>query len=60
VCRPARVLDHPAAGRLSFLSELLEVEGGDLHLVVLEPADERTRDAWTAHLAGRHPHLHAV
>lgn len=51
-CRPVRMLDHPVLGRLTFGSELLDAQGGDLHLVVLEPADERTRELWPAFAAG--------
>lgn len=50
-CSPVRDVRHPEAGDLGFDVQLLDTNGGDLQLVVLEPR-EGTRERWAAHLAG--------
>lgn len=50
-CSPRREVTHPVAGELTFQVELLDAAGGDLQLVLLEPADENSSTRWSAHLA---------
>lgn len=48
-CSPARDVRHPEAGDLGFDVQLLDTDGGNLQLVVLEPRTE-SRVRWTAHV----------
>lgn len=50
-CTPTRDVRHPVAGDLGFDVALLDVSGGDLQLVVLEPR-AGSRERWAAHLDG--------
>lgn len=52
-CGPTTAFDHPRAGRLTFTISTLDVSGGDLQLVVYEPATPDTQTRWPAHLATR-------
>ncbi len=49
-CTPTTNFAHPGAGRVSFTVEALDADGGDLQLVIYEPATARANDRWIKYL----------